>query len=588
MLRTAILEIATLWLVAVTGFAKEVKQINIIDESGQPIRTFQCLVQWKTFEENGKVNGSINWKEATSDNGFVNIDIENLKNSSKENSSGQPRANGLSILLIADGYAPECIHYEFKNLPDDIILEEALTVYLEKTNETVSGHPVVAPTSHISELFYQREFPLPVKKVNTDRWKCQLKKGQSYIIGWRTQKSGWFSKELDGYCSEPFTVEEDGQTVSIDPGMPVTFEYDLSGAPDFLNVRKYPVHIQLYKTVSGFGDEKFWFAQKATVETKNPKIVKIPGLSAGTYYLAATNSPEDLTRVHLDDRRQITLSPEAPRIKPVYPTLDTTTAPGDVSITGIVLDVNQNPIPNEQVSLWLQRYDENKRLISSDIYYHPVQTDMQGNFEFKGVAPGRDVVLNLANHQEAIFLARNSLKENAEIELSFVVGQKNEVVTAGKPFPFPKVRLENNDIKSLNEFKGKIIVIDLWASWCSPCLQSMPKLSEVARQMQSNEIQFITLSIDSDQQAWKRRLTENNWPCLLHTWFDDTLNTHRLKHKGGIPFCIIVDKDGMVQIAGNEADIKAEIERIQTQENLRNQENRGQRLSLSGRSSRAG
>ena len=90
----------------------------------------------------------------------------------------------------------------------------------------------------------------------------------------------------------------------------------------------------------------------------------------------------------------------------------------------------------------------------------------------------------------------------------------------------------------------------------------MPELSELSKEMQSEDIKFITLSIDSDQQAWKNRLKENKWPFLLHTWLDDTINTQKLKHNGGIPFNVIIDQHGIVRVAGNGVDIKSEIEKI--------------------------
>jgi thiol-disulfide isomerase/thioredoxin len=559
---TAIFMAAILWLLGNSGYAEEVKTTRIIDGSGNSIQSFQCMVQWKTFEDNDKVNGSITWKSMASGNGFVNIDIENIKVSSKESPTAKLRANGLSILLMADGYAPECIQYRFEDIPNEIVLEKAIAVYLEQKGETVPGRPIIVPKSHINELFYQKEFPLKVKQVGAGKWECQLKKGQSYVVGWKTEKEGWFSKEIVGYCSELFTVEKNGQTVSFEPGTPITFEYDLTKAPKFLDIHKYPVNIWLYKTVSGLGDEKFWFSQKATVETKKAEVVKISGLAAGTYYLTAYNSPGNSSMPQLSDRRKITLSPEAYRIGPVYPVLDTTVEPRDVTIKGTVLDSEKKPIAQEQVMLWVQQYDESKNLKPvPDTFYKPAKTNRQGEFEFKGVSPGWDVMLNLSNHSEGMFLARNSLKENAVIKVSFVVGQKSEPITAGKPFAFPMVRLEHSEKKSLGDFRGKIVVIDLWASWCSPCLRTMPELSELAKEMQSEDIKFITLSIDSDQQAWKNRLAENDWPFLLHTWLDDTINTHKLKHNGGIPFCIIIDQNGIVRVAGNGVDIKGEIQK---------------------------
>ncbi|MHC4952233.1 MAG: hypothetical protein ACYTEU_14810, partial [Planctomycetota bacterium] len=329
------------------------------------------------------------WKKIKTKAGITELDITELIKSSEKFTNRKP-ANGLELFLMADGYAPESIRCRFENIPDEIVLEKPVTVYLEKKNETVSGEPAIVPKAHVAELLYQPSgsFPLKVKKVNPNKWECQLKKGQSYVIGWKTGKGGWFSKSLEGYCSKPFTAEQDGQVVNFEPGMPITFEYDLSGVPQFLNINKYPVKVWLYRTVPGFDDERFWFSNKIPIETKKARVVKIPGLAAGTYYLTAYNSPPSSHVPQLSDRRKITLSSGAYRFEPRYPLLDDAVEPGDVTIKGTVLDAEKKPMAKEQITLWLQQYDEKKRLKPvSDTFYKPVKTNAQGKYEFKGVLP---------------------------------------------------------------------------------------------------------------------------------------------------------------------------------------------------------
>ena len=556
--------IVILCILSAAGFAEEIQSVRIVDELGTNVSSFQCVTRWKILSDRDRIWGSLTWKDVKSGNGFVRIDVDKLKESSKDKSTGQIRANGLEIFLMADGYAPEFLRYEFEHIPAEIKLGKPVRVILEKKNQTVAGDPVIVPAECIDELLHSfSKYPLRLKKVGSDKWQCDLKKGQGYVIGWKAKK-GWFSKEFHGYCSEPFIAEENGQTVSFEPGLPVTFEYDLSNAPEFLNIEKYPVNVRLEKAGPDGARLHFSFHGEGTVEMQQPDIAQIPNLAAGTYYLTAQSNPKGFAIPQISDKRQITIKPgKECRIEPIYPVLDTTVEQGDVSIKGIVLDADQRPIANKQVTLWMQRVDENKTLIESDIFYEPVKTNAMGEFYFEGILPGRNIRLNLQNYpREAIFLARGSCTENAEINVSVVVGQKGKAVTVGKPFAFPIARLENNKKKYLNDFKGKIIVIDIWASWCSPCIDSMPKLNKLAKQMRSEDIKFITLSIDRDQQAWKNKLTENNWQFLLHTWFDDTINNHKLKSSGGIPFYVIIDRQGIVRAAGNEVDIKNEIERI--------------------------
>jgi thiol-disulfide isomerase/thioredoxin len=434
-------------------------------------------------------------------------------------------------------------------------------VILEKKNQAVPGEPVIVPAECLKELLYSfGQYPLRVKKVSSDKWECDLKRGQEYVIGWKV-KAGWFSKKFHGYFSEPFIAERDGQIVNFEPGMPVTFKYDLSNAPEFLDIKKYPVKVKLDRAGPDGEKLQFSFYGEGTVEINKPGIGQIPNLAAGAYYLTAFSSPGNYAIPHIADRRQITIKPgNECRIEPLYPVLDKTIEPGDVSIKGVVFDAGQNPIADEQVFLWMQRYDEKGALINSDIFYEPVVTDSKGIFEFKGIEPGRNISIKCLK-EEKVF-SKGSFPENAKVDVSFVIGQKAEPATVGKPFIYPNVRLGNDKKKCLDEFKGKIIVVDIWASWCPPCIGSMPKLNELAKQMRSENIQFVTLSVDEDQRAWKNMLAENNWQFLLHTWFDNAINNHKPGHKGSIPFYVIIDQQGVVISAGNRINIKREIGKL--------------------------
>ena len=52
-------------------------------------------------------------------------------------------------------------------------------------------------------------------------------------------------------------------------------------------------------------------------------------------------------------------------------------------------------------------------------------------------------------------------------------------------------------------FKGKYMVLDFWASWCKPCIENIPALKEMMKKYQSDPIQFISISLDTDINQWK-------------------------------------------------------------------------------------
>jgi len=71
---------------------------------------------------------------------------------------------------------------------------------------------------------------------------------------------------------------------------------------------------------------------------------------------------------------------------------------------------------------------------------------------------------------------------------------------------------------STEEFKGKIVVIDFWATWCSPCIDEAPKFKALEKQYENDKIEFITVSIDDEFTYWKAYILENDWQTNNY-WF---------------------------------------------------------------------
>lgn len=74
----------------------------------------------------------------------------------------------------------------------------------------------------------------------------------------------------------------------------------------------------------------------------------------------------------------------------------------------------------------------------------------------------------------------------------------NEVLNA------PIITSKGDEItfqKVLNTYKGKTVVIDVWASWCGDCIKGLPKLKEV--QNNYPNVSYVFISLDKNQRAWK-------------------------------------------------------------------------------------
>ena len=114
--------------------------------------------------------------------------------------------------------------------------------------------------------------------------------------------------------------------------------------------------------------------------------------------------------------------------------------------------------------------------------------------------------------------------------------------------PAPEFTFQNEKGKTVNikKLKGKIIVLDFWASWCGPCRKEIPNVKKVYAEYKDKGIQFLSVSIDAKKEAWTKALKEEQMPWM-QGWTPDAgksvMNTYQF---GGIPFIILIDKEGNI------------------------------------------
>ena len=99
-------------------------------------------------------------------------------------------------------------------------------------------------------------------------------------------------------------------------------------------------------------------------------------------------------------------------------------------------------------------------------------------------------------------------ENNAKIEKSY-----NVLVKLAKGKPSPKfVDYENykGGTTSLDDLKGKYTYIDVWATWCGPCIREIPYLKKIEKQYHGKNIQFLSISVDvkKDYQKWRDMIKE--------------------------------------------------------------------------------
>ncbi len=99
---------------------------------------------------------------------------------------------------------------------------------------------------------------------------------------------------------------------------------------------------------------------------------------------------------------------------------------------------------------------------------------------------------------------------------------------------------------SLSQFKGKVILLDFWATWCVPCKAEIPGFIELQKKYGARGLQIVGISVDDSPATAKKYATEMkmNYPVLLAEGKEDILKAY--DPIPSIPVSIIIDRDGRI------------------------------------------
>jgi thiol-disulfide isomerase/thioredoxin/predicted Zn-dependent protease len=115
----------------------------------------------------------------------------------------------------------------------------------------------------------------------------------------------------------------------------------------------------------------------------------------------------------------------------------------------------------------------------------------------------------------------------------------------GTPFPDLAYRVGDQE-HSLSELDG-IVLVDMWATWCGPCVDGLPHLSEIAQQYRSRGVHTLALSVDDEQEEAEEFFAPDDQPAFARGWTGD----QAMEQIGidGIPAMFVLDEN--LEIAGH-------------------------------------
>lgn len=105
----------------------------------------------------------------------------------------------------------------------------------------------------------------------------------------------------------------------------------------------------------------------------------------------------------------------------------------------------------------------------------------------------------------------------------------------------------NNQPQSLKQWRGKVLVVNFWATWCAPCREEIPMFVKMQERYAAKGLQFVGISIDQvDKTSEFARNFRINYPTLIGTF--DTIDVSRKtgNARRALPYTVIVDRKGQI------------------------------------------
>ncbi len=147
---------------------------------------------------------------------------------------------------------------------------------------------------------------------------------------------------------------------------------------------------------------------------------------------------------------------------------------------------------------------------------------------------------------------------------SMAAGLQTRLEALGQPFEMKFTALDGRQV-DVQAMKGKVVLIDFWATWCGPCVAELPNVLAVYERLHDRGFEIVSISFDSDRAKLEKFITDRKMPWPQY--FDGKGWNNEFGRKWGvraIPMMMLVDKKGIFrsytrqELAGDVEKLLAE------------------------------
>jgi thiol-disulfide isomerase/thioredoxin len=166
----------------------------------------------------------------------------------------------------------------------------------------------------------------------------------------------------------------------------------------------------------------------------------------------------------------------------------------------------------------------------------------------------RNLSATYPNEPNIAFFTRNLAMYREQVARERMINEAKDKLVDGSEAPEIALEDLSGNIRKLSSLRGKVVLVDFWASWCQPCRVENPNLVRMYENFKAKGFEVFSVSLDGldrqmdPRQEWMDAITADNLSWEHHVSDLKGWDTPLLEQYGftGIPFTVLVDRDGKV------------------------------------------